>query len=197
MLEHKPGANEVVVELSQCVATVGPVPNDHDAVGANVGTDAAQDTLFGSWRDKGHDVASHDRGVERFVVASGSKVELGEVRHDPGRAAMVRLGSRDEQRVDIHTDDKVPPGSELTPDSPWTAAGVEDPGSRCNDRIQQPCLAGEVYSLAGHASEPVDVPLRVVWRGFGEPARPCSHMGKLDRQAFLAGRREIVLVTTR
>ena len=140
-----------------------------------MGTNPSENGALGAGRDKGHDVAGQDRGIEWLGLAGASKVELCEVSHDPGGPGVVRLRRRDQLGVDVDPDDHVATCCQFCANASRSATGVEDPRARCNHGINQTGLTGEIDSVGGHLPEPVYVPLRVLRSCICEPSRRRAH----------------------
>src|ERR1035438_6697060 len=99
---------------------------------------------------------------------------------------MATLSAAERGRVDVDPDHDVATRGQLRAHAPRPAAGIEDPGPRYHHGVEQARLTSEVHSFGGHLSEPVDVPLRVLGTGVGEPTRRRAHAGNLDRPAASA-----------
>ncbi len=74
-----------------------------------------------------HHVAGTHRHVETVVDSHRGQVEFGEVCDEPRRAWMILLGSGDEHRIEVDTNDVVTHPSEMPSDPTRPTPGIEHP----------------------------------------------------------------------
>jgi hypothetical protein len=147
MLLVQTSCPRVRVEIVQGVPAIQTEANDNDPVDSNVLSNPVEHERFGVRRDECQNVSRQHCCVERFTLGESGEVEFGEVAHQPPRAGMVGLSGLDELRVDIDADDGVPSCGQFSPDPTGPAAGIENACSTREHGIDQPRLAGEVYTL--------------------------------------------------
>lgn len=71
---------------------------------------------------------------------------------------MIAFGCRDQLGVDVDTDHVMAERGKPAADPSRSTAGVENPSSTRNHRVDEPGLTIEVLTLRGHRPEPFDVP---------------------------------------
>ena len=143
--------------------------------GIDVGGDSPQHVRLGARGEEHHDIAGQYRGREGLGLAHRREVELGQVGHQPARPRVIGLGRRDQRRVGVDADDRVPTLVEYGAQSARTAPGVEHSAAGRHHRIDQPSLTTEIGTVGGHRAESLDVPRRVSVLGLRHPSRRSCH----------------------